>query len=386
MLAFQPRSYVPSLDFAKPLAMKFALTRAYFYYTIIHTSSIFVTKALMRSNTMSTDKQAPSTTPGVVKTGVRAFKSLGAFITKFNNDWVLSLASGLAFNLMVAIIPLIIAMIALAGLIYGRLNPAIQEELITNIQNKFPPPIPSQEVIALALNALNKDAGVLGIIAIVTAIIGGSGLFVALEGQFDIIYQIRTRGIIQQYMMALGMLLVFVVLSPLMIFANSLPTLVYSFVQTTPLSQIPGNGFFFDVLTIFCGLLATWVLIEIIYLVVPNQHISFRDSWFGALLAAVAIQAYLQLFPFYATHFLSGYTGTVGFAIIFVFFFYFFAVILLGGAEINAFYAQGKRAIPDNLAVIVHDLTNPSPRGVKDSQEQSATLHKHEEPRNISPH
>jgi len=74
---------------------------------------------------------------------------------------------------------------------------------------------------------------------------------------------------------------------------------------------------------------------------VPNQHISFRDSWFGALLAAVAIQAYLQLFPFYVTHFLSGYTGTVGFAIIFVFFFYFFAVILLAGAEINAFYAQG---------------------------------------------
>jgi len=97
------------------------------------------------------------------------------------------------------------------------------------------------------------------------------------------------------------------------------------------------------------------------YLVVPNQHISFRDSWFGALLAAVAVQAYLQLFPFYATHFLSGYTGTVGFAIIFVFFFYFFGVILLGGAEINAFYAQGKRALPDNQAVMVHDLTNHTP-------------------------
>ncbi|HEV2654579.1 MAG TPA: hypothetical protein VGT82_06455, partial [Ktedonobacteraceae bacterium] len=65
--------------------------------------------------------------------------------------------------------------------------------------------------------------------------------------------------------------------------------------------------------------------------------------------------AYLQLFPYYVTHFLSGYTGTVGFAIIFIFFFYFFAVILLGGAELNAFYAQGKRALPDNLAVIAHD-------------------------------
>src|SRR6266705_4465759 len=337
---------------------------------------------------MATDEKAPSTTPEVVKTGVKGFNSILAFISKFNYDWVLSLASGLAFNLMVAIIPFIVVILAFAGFICGGLNPSIKEQLIQQIQQIFPPPIPSQEVVGLALNTLNQDAGTLGIIAIVMAIIGGSGLFVAMEGQLDIIYQIRTRGIIQQYIMALGMLLVFVILAPLMLFANSIPTVIHSFVQKTPFgqSQIVSSGIGFTFLTIFCGLLATWVLIEIIYLVVPNQHISFRESWFGALLAAVAIQAYLQLFPFYATHFLSGYTGTVGFAIIFVFFFYFFAVILLGGAEINAFYAQGKRAIPDNLAVIVHDLTNPSPRGVKDSQEQSATLHKHEEPRNISPH
>jgi membrane protein len=318
-------------------------------------------------------KETSSITPRVIKASVKGFKSLLAFITKFNNDWVLSLASGLAFNLMVAIIPIIIAIVALAGFIYGGLNPSIQEELIQHIQHLFPPPIPSQEVVGLALDALNKDAGILSIIAIVTAIIGGSGLFVAMEGQFDIIYQIRTRGIVQQYIMALGMLLVFVILSPFMIFANSIPTVVHSLVQTTPLGQISSSSFGFVLLTLFCGLLATWVLLEIIYLVVPNQHISFRDSWFGALLAAVAIQAYLQLFPFYATHFLSGYTGTVGFAIIFVFFFYFFAVILLGGAEVNAFYAQGKRALPDNLAVMVHDLTKSLPKGEADMQEKQGT-------------
>src|SRR5260370_36798120 len=208
---------------------------------------------------------------------------------------------------------------------------------------------------------MGKGAWGVAIVAGSSAMIGGSGLVVAMEGQFDIIYQIRTRGIIQQYIMALGMLLVFVILSPFMIFANSIPTVVHSFAQKTLPSQITSSGFGLVLLTIFCGLLATWVLIEIMYLVVPNQHISFRDSWFGALLPAVAVQAYLQLFPFYATRFLSGYTGTVGFAIIFVFFFFLFAVILLGGAEVNAFYAQGKRALPDNMAVMVHDITHPTP-------------------------
>ncbi len=312
----------------------------------------------------------PSNSLAVKQTTVKGFTSLQAFITKFNNDWVLSFASGLAFNLMVAIIPIIIAIIALAGFIYGGLNPAIQEELIHHIQSIFPPPIPSQEIIGLALNTLNQDAGVLALIAVVMAIIGGLGLFVSMEGKFDIIYQTRTRGIIQQYIMALCMLFVFVVLSPLMIFADTFPSVVDAFMQTTPLGQSATSDFGVVLLTICCGLLATWVLLEMMFLVVPNQHISFRESWFGALLAAVAIQAYLQLFPFYATHFLGGYTGTVGFAIIFVFFFYYFAVILLGGAEINAFYAQSKRALPDNLAVMVHDFTQGVPKGEEDVQDK----------------
>jgi uncharacterized BrkB/YihY/UPF0761 family membrane protein len=95
------------------------------------------------------------------------------------------------------------------------------------------------------------------------------------------------------------MLLVFVVLSQLVIFADTFPSVVDAFVQTTPLGQFATSGFGLTLLTIFCGLLATWVLLEMMFIIVPNQHISFRDSWFGALLAAVAVQAYLQLFPFY---------------------------------------------------------------------------------------
>jgi membrane protein len=337
---------------------------------------------------MATDENESSAKPGVVKAGVKGFNSIMGFINKFNYDWVFSLASGLAFNLMVATIPFLIAILALTGFIFGGLNPSIQEELVQEIQQRFPPPLPSQEIVGLALNTLNQDAGALGLIAVLLAIIGGSGLFVAMEGHFDIIYQIRTRNIVKQYMMAFGMLLVFVILAPFMLFANSIPTVVHSFVQKTPLgqSQIASSGIGFDVLTIFCGFLATWVLIEIIYLVVPNQHISFRESWFGALLAAVATQAYLQLFPWYASHFLSSYTGTVGFAIIFILFFYYFAVILLGGAEINAFYAQGKRALPENMAGLAHAATNDTRSSIDEngSQDTSEASQIREDVRNIS--
>ena len=161
----------------------------------------------------NTDHPTSSDAPQTPPTG---FKSLLACWTKLNNDWVLSFASGLAYSLIVALIPITIAMIALAGFIYGRLDPTIQTDLITTIQHAFPEPIPSEEIVSLALDTLNKNAGLLGIIAIVGAVIGGSGLFVSMEGYFDIIYRTHTRGLVQQYVMAVGMILLFVLLTPLM--------------------------------------------------------------------------------------------------------------------------------------------------------------------------
>jgi membrane protein len=310
---------------------------------------------------MATNNQIPpikadhSKSTGVLGFAGKSFQALQAFWAKINNDWIFSFASGLAYTLIVALIPMIIAIIALAGLIYGRLDPAVQAGIIKFIQDAFPPPIPSEEIVSLALDSLNKSAGILGAIAIIVAVIGGSGLFITMEGYFDIIYRTRTRSFIPQYVMAISMILLFVLLMPLIIFADSLPALLNAILKTTPISQIPGYNFFVGLGGILAGTFIAWGLIEIIYVVVPNKHISFRKSWFGALLAAVANQVYLLLFPFYVTHFLSGYSGTIGFTLIFLFFFYYFALILLIGAEINAFFGEGIPPTAGNLAGIVQD-------------------------------
>jgi uncharacterized BrkB/YihY/UPF0761 family membrane protein len=130
-------------------------------------------------------------------------------------------------------------------------------------------------------------------------------------------------------------------------------------------------------------------LFEAIYIVVPNQHMSFRDSWLGAVVAAVLLQLYLLLFPLYVTHFLVSYAdkiaGTTGLLVILLFFFYYFAVILLLGAEINAFFAKDIKATPDNLAAMVHNLTSHLPITEKDMREQATPSHKQTEPRDIHP-
>jgi membrane protein len=340
---------------------------------------------------MATQTKDPSTqmeqhrSSEVVQAAVKDVKSFRAFWTKFNNDWVMNFASGLAFNLITAIFPIVIAIISIVGFVLGGLDPSIKADIINRIQSVFPQPISSGHILGPALNSLSKNAGVLGIIAVLVAIFGGSRLFIAIENYFDIIYHTLPRDIIKQNLMALGMLLVFIILIPLMVFASSIPALVQSILKATPVSQIPGNGFIFTLVGIFFGLLITWILFEAIYIVVPNQHISFRHSWLGAVIAAVAIQIYLILFPFYVTHFLGSYTGTAGFAVILLFFFYYFAVILLLGAEVNAFFAEGIGATPYNLAVMVHRFTRHLQTSEKDIQEQAPPSHKNVEPKAILP-
>lgn len=307
----------------------------------------------------------------MVQTAGTGFRSLRDFVTRINNDWVLGFASGIAYSLLVAIIPITIALIALVGFIYGGLNPNLQQEFIKQIQHVFPEPIPSAEIVGLALDALNTNAGLLGIIAILLAIFAGSGLFVSMEGYFDIIYRRPPRDLVPQYLMAIGMIFLFGALAPLIVAAGSLPALIDSMLLETPLSQISDTDFLLNLSSFLCGLFVAWVLMEAIYLIVPNQYISFRNSWLGALLAATALQIYLTLFPFYVTHFLSGYTGVIGLTVITMFFFYYFAVILLVGAEVNAFFAQGIPPLPENPARLIHQLTKAAPHSEKNTREQS---------------
>ncbi len=305
------------------------------------------------------------------------------FMKKISNDWMLGFAAALAFDLLAAIFPIFIALISIFGLIVGRLDASAKNVLITNIQNAFPAPLNHENLLQPALNAVNHSVGFLGIIAVLIAIVAGSGLFVSLEGYFDVFYHIPTRSLIQQYIMAILMLLFFLVLIPVMVFGATLPALVLSLLKDTPMNSIPGIGILFTFGGIFVGLVVSWVFFVVIYIVVPNQRISFRKSWKGAVVAAIAVQIYLILFPLYVTHFFASDTGAAGFAVILLFFFFYFAVILLFGAEVNAFFALNVRVTPDNVAAMIHNLTSHLPTSERAMQQQATFTHKKEEPKEI---
>ncbi|MBA2396889.1 MAG: YihY/virulence factor BrkB family protein [Ktedonobacteraceae bacterium] len=325
---------------------------------------------------MATDAQKKNSGPdgksGLLQNVQKETRPIQTFINKFNNDWVMNFAGIMAYNLMLAIFPIVIAILGIAGLILGG-NTALVDSL--KEQTKSLPAL--TQLITLASAQLSKNAGFLVIIAILTAIFGGSRLFVTLEGILDILYRVRPRTIIRQNAIAIVMLAVFIVLIPITIAASAVPSFFQALLSSPTLKSIPivstlssgvGAAIIGAIVAAAVGLLSAFILFEAIYFVVPNQKISWRNSWKGALTAAILLEIFLIAFPFYTTHFLGGYAGQIGLVIILLVFFYYFAVILLLGAEVNAFFSEKVQPLPNDLVTFVSTMGGKLNRDIPEAE------------------
>lgn len=328
--------------------------------------------------------QAPTirrTTGKLIQSAGKDIKPFREFLTKFSNDWSMTFAGVLAYGLLTAMLPIAIALVAILGLVLGAAN---RNNIIQQVSKVFPGLAGQQNAVTLAIDQISKQAGLLAIIAVALAIFGGSRLFITMEATLDIIYRVRPRPFIQQNLMAFGMFTLFIILVPIMVFASSAPSFILNFLGQNPvLSTLPfvksvvSNPFVTYTAGIAGGLIAAFLLFEAIYFVVPNQHISWHNSWRGAIVAAVAMTIFLNLFPLYIQYFLKNYAGQIGFAVILLLFFYYFAVILMLGAEVNAFFFEGVRPLPNDLATFVSTMAGTLNRDIPKSE---AKAHQNPQP------
>jgi membrane protein len=301
---------------------------------------------------------------------------LQAFFTKFGNDWSMTFAGALAYSLLTAIVPIVIALISILGFVLGPRQIHGSMQIVTKIL----PALSSQQgAIQSGLNQLSSQARFLALMAVLLALLGGSRLFIGLEGFLDIVYRVRPRTFIPQNIMAIVMMLLFIILVPIMFFAATLPSFILQFVHTVPtlkavpfISAVVDNAVTAYLTGALGGLLAAFILFAAIYIVVPNQRINLRNSWLGALIAAIALELFITIvFPFYTAHFMRNYIGQAGFAVILLVFFYYFAVILILGAEINAFFLEKVRPLPNDLATFVSTMAGRLNRDIPETESPS---------------
>ena len=278
-----------------------------------------------------------------------------AFWAKFGNDWSMNLAGLLAYNFLTAIFPLLLGVLALGAFV-------LPDGIIRQVADTLNRALPNAGATAGGLNLnfydiltkFKQASGLTGLVSLVGLLWTGSNLFGVMENCFSIVFRTKPRNFLEQKVMAIGMIALFAVLAPLSVFAA---TISGSFnALTKALGDVPGLGLLFSLGGYAVGVLFAFVLFEVIYVVVPNMAIEWKDTWRGALVAAILFEVVNLVFPLYVKS-QHGQFGSIALLLaILTFWFWVISLVLLLGAEVNSFAVLGQRAAGGDLPTLLHEV------------------------------
>ncbi|CAF2087161.1 unnamed protein product [Rotaria magnacalcarata] len=275
------------------------------------------------------------------------------FIQKCKHDWSFVFSGMLAFSLLIALLPMAVTLFGILGFVLGN-HPELRNHIRNKIIDAFPPKANDglREIMNIAFRQLYHDAGLILSFGILLAIIGSARLFIAIDRCLTIIYRIEERRFFEKYFLAIGMLFLFLTLIPLMIAASSAPSLLLGVIPNT------GGRLGVFITGVLLSSFFSFLLFDIIYLIIPNKKMTFKQTWCGSIVAAGGLQLFMILFPIYVRKCMTSYTGQLGFAVILVVFLFYAAVILILGAQINAFFFEHIQPLPVSLGSFVSTLAH----------------------------
>jgi membrane protein len=261
-----------------------------------------------------------------------------AAVNGWMDDRAASMGAALAYYTVFSLAPLLIIVITVAGLIFGR--DAAQEAIVTQLGGLV------GETGGDAINSIlesNSDfgSGVVGlIVGIAALLLGATTAFVELQDDLDRIWKAEPRvgsgilNFIRSRLLSFGMIL----------FIGFLLTV--SLALSAGLAAI-GNAMFasmeilLHVANFAVSFLVITALFAMIYKVLPNAKTEWRDVWVGAAITALLFEIGKYLIGLYigkssvATSF-----GAAGPFVVIVLWIYYSTQIFLLGAEFTVKYSE----------------------------------------------
>lgn len=252
---------------------------------------------------------------------------------KASRDQIFFLASGITFNVLVTIVPLLLLSISILGTLVES-STAAREQILTFIQRTMP--LASAQAESL-LYSLVEDRGILGIIGLVGVIWASTRLFGSLRTVLEIIFEIPPEdrlGIVQGKFHDVKMVLL----------VGTLFLLTLSLTTALRWVRNYGIGFFgldaYNIswfTTIASALLAfaiTYLMFYIIYRYAPDRWIPRTDAALAALFSGALFELAKQLFVAYLSEFsrfLELYGSFTNLVVVSFWVYYSSLVFLLGG-------------------------------------------------------
>jgi len=284
-----------------------------------------------RAEALEPGAETPTRERGHRRAHVR--KSLSAFYWKAYEDNLTGLSGMVAYNLLLSVFPLALLALFIAGRVLE--SGAIEESILEDLRQLFPSAADS--TLTTALDRVRDSSTQLGLVALVASIWIGSSFWGAMDTAFCRIYHVDCRSWLEQKRFSLVMLIVVLAFMAATVAVPALQAILVKGASGLPFGLSNVRGLLFG-LSLAAGLLLLFGVLCVIYWAVPKSFVPWRAIWPGAAAATLAIGIVDYAFPFYLSTVstIARFGTTFVFVVIVLLWFYAIAIILLGGATINA--------------------------------------------------
>ena len=286
-----------------------------------------------------------------------AWAILKETISGFSNDKGLKLSASLSYYTVFSMAPLLLLIISLAGAFFGReasegrifseINGLIGNEAAAQVQ---------QIIKNLELSGKTTTSVVIGAI---TLVIGATTVFGEIQDSINIIWKVKAkpkkgwlklikdRLLSGSVIVGLGFLLI------VSLIVNGVLMTLNDYLM----SRFPDFTIIaFNIINIVVSFLVITVLFGVIFKVLPDAKIAWKDVRAGAIFTALLFMLGRYIIGLYIETTAAGSPyGAAGSIIVILLWVYYTAAILYIGAEFTRVYADfaGKRIEPADYAVYV---------------------------------
>lgn len=268
-----------------------------------------------------------------------AYDLLHETFDQWLGDNTTTLGAALAYYAVFAFAPLAVLAVAIAGFLFGE--DAARGELYERLQTSVGPTFAKAIQDTLQYTATRGGGTIATIISIVVILVGATGLFSQLQQSLNTIWGVQPKNgrtwwdMIKERLMSFVMVLL---VSVLLLASLVSSTIIHAL---GGMIDLPGGPVLWRVVNWVVSFVLVTVVFALIYKVLPDVQISWRDVMVGATLTTVLFLIGNFLIGLYLSK--SGTAsayGAAGSLVIILLWVYYSSQVLLFGAEFTQVYAN----------------------------------------------
>src|SRR4051812_11312076 len=285
---------------------------------------------------------------------------LGRSVAGWWNDNVPRLGASLAYYTLFALAPILIVAISIGGLVFGP--EAVRGEIVGQIQGLIGRE--GAEAIQSMLEGASRPGSSIAatVAGIITFFLGATGAFLELQTALNSIWHVEPKSdgsywrvLVMQRVISFGL----VVAIGFLLLTSLLVSAALAAIHRYLGNAFPGMVVLWEALNVIVSLTVITLLFALIYKVLPDVKLSWRDVWVGALVTAGLFSIGRLVIGLYlGTASIASTYGAAGSVIVILVWVYYSAQVILLGAEFTRAYVDQFGRHPQ-----VEEFAEPRPTG-----------------------